>query len=78
MLTKIRVYADPGSVQEFKQKSIGLERNLAGPVKNFHYLDLGGISGVGWSSGGKLDGEKYDVNRECQMLSPDPYSFSKS
>ena len=38
-------------------------------VKNFHNVDFRRDS-RDWTGqvGGKFDGEKYDVNRECQML----------
>ena len=31
--------------------------------------------GLGWASGRKIDGEKYEFDQECQMLRPDTYSF---
>jgi hypothetical protein len=34
-----------------------------------------GFSGLAWTSQGKLVRERYDINREGQMLRPDPYSF---
>jgi hypothetical protein len=32
---------------DFKRNSMGLEKTLRKTVKNFHNVDLGGISGIG-------------------------------
>jgi hypothetical protein len=43
----MRGYAYSGSVREFKQKSIELEKNRRKPVKNFNNMDLEGILSIG-------------------------------
>ena len=37
----------------------GIEKNLAGVVKNFYNVNLIGILGLGWAGGGKLDWQHY-------------------
>jgi len=35
---------------DFRRKSMELKINHTNTVKNFHSVDLGGISGVGWEN----------------------------
>jgi len=44
---------------DLKRKSRELIKNPADMVKNFHNVRLGGLWGLGWSGGGKLEGQNY-------------------
>jgi hypothetical protein len=46
-------------MQYFNRKSMELEKNLAGKVKNFHNGDLRGILGIGLAKGRKLEGQNH-------------------
>ena len=51
---------------DFKRKSIELEKNLAGEVKNFHNVDLTGILGierVKWK-----EGQNYRFDKRASKL----------
>ena len=43
----------------FQVQMNGIEKNLAGVVKNFYNVNLIGILGLGWAGGGKLDWQHY-------------------
>ena len=59
VLTELWMLRQPASGVCFYRKSRELGENLRKTVKNFHNLDLEGFWRLGWSSGGKLDGEDY-------------------